>query len=149
MCVDRLFSVSILKLVMLWRWYESWSLFVKMMVCLWMPFLSFRKAELRIFFKHFDTSILSLAIESRRGSRDDSSARMRPVIAMWYNIRMANHDEENLPDERWTVVVCDLSIEHHRDATSSFFQTSLQMMHRCVLQIDRWYSLKKLRFIRM
>lgn len=118
---------TISELVTLWRWYESWSLLVKRpMVCLWMPFLSLRKAELRVFFK-FDTSILPLAIESRRGSmtRDDSLARMRPVIAMWYKIRTGNRDEENPPNERWTVVLCDLSIGHRQGALSSFFRASL------------------------
>jgi len=96
-----------------------------------MSFLSLCKAKLRIFFK-FDTSILPLAIESRHGSmtRNDSSARMRPVIAMWYKIRTANRDEENSPDERCAVWLIDRTSS--RCTVDVFLERLfMQMMHRC------------------
>jgi len=70
------------------------------------------------------------AIESRRGSmtRDDSLARMCPVIAMWYKIRTANRDEENSPDERWTVV---LYVTYRSNIIGMHRRLFMQMMHRC------------------
>lgn len=117
---DHLLDIGVSKII-LCHWYESW-------LCRWFafgwPFYRFAKPSYASF-SNSTHPFLPLAIESRHGSmtRDDSSARMRPVIAMWYKIRTANRDEENSPDERWTVVLCDLSIEHHRGAPSTFFKS--------------------------
>lgn len=122
------------------RW-ESWSFPVKSTFYLECPFYRSGYASSSNSTHPFCRSCDR--IEARfYDSRDDSSARMRPVIVMWYKIRTGNHDEGN--PLGWKVNSRGMWLIDRTSPRCSFVvfhSTSfMQMMHRCVLQIGKGCS---------